>query len=61
MSQRLTVGSEPKIRVESIEGDLRLVGWDNDEILAKTDDDAFVLQQNGEEVSITCPDDLGWT
>ena len=58
MSQRLTVGSEPKIRVESIEGDLRLVGWDNDEILAKTDDDAFVLQQNGEEVSITCPDDL---
>ncbi len=58
MSQRLTVGSEPKIRIESIEGDLRLVSWDNDEILAKTDDEALVLQQNGEEISITCPDDL---
>jgi hypothetical protein len=58
MTERLTVGPEPKIKIESVEGDLRLVGWDNDEILAKTDDDALVLQQNGEEVSITCPNDL---
>lgn len=58
MSKRLTVGPEPKIRIESVEGDLRLVGWDNDEILAKTDDDALALQQMGEEISITCPDDL---
>ena len=58
MSKRLTVGPEPKIRIESVKGDLRLVGWDNDEILAKSDDDALVLQQNGDEISITCPDDL---
>jgi hypothetical protein len=58
MTKRLTVGPEPKIRIESVEGDLRLVGWDNDEILAKTDDDALVLQQNGEEISVTSPDDL---
>ena len=58
MSKRLTVSPEPKIKIESIEGDLRLVGWDNDEILAKTDDDVLVLQQNGDEVSINCPDDL---
>jgi hypothetical protein len=58
MTKRLTVGLEPKIRIESVEGDLRLVGWDNDEILAKTDDDALVLQQNGEEISVTSPDDL---
>jgi hypothetical protein len=58
MTKRLTVGPQPKIRIESVEGDLRLVGWDNDEILAKTDDDALALQQNGDEISITCPDDL---
>jgi hypothetical protein len=58
MTKRLTVGPEPKIRIESVEGDLRLVGWDNDEILAKTDDDALVLQQNGDEISVTSPDDL---
>ncbi len=58
MSKRLTVGPEPKIKIESVEGDLRLVGWDNDEILAKTDEEALVLHQNGDEVSITCPANL---
>ena len=58
MPERLAVGSEPQINIESVEGDLRLVGWDNDEILAKTDEDAISLQQNGDEVSISCQDDL---
>ena len=58
MSKRLSVGPQPKIRIESVEGNLRLVGWDNDEILAKADDDMLDLQQNGDEVSIACPNDL---
>lgn len=58
MSKRLVVGPQPKIRIESVDGDLRLVGWENDEILAKTNDETLDLQQNGDEVSITCPDDL---
>lgn len=58
MSKRLAVSPQPKIRIESVEGDLRLVGWENDEILAKSDDEMLDLQQNGDEVSITCPNDL---
>jgi hypothetical protein len=58
MSKRLSVGSDPKIKLEFVEGDLHLVGWENEEILVKTDDDAVVLQQNADGVSITCQDDL---
>ncbi len=58
MSKRLAVGPEPQIKIEFVEGDLRLVGWDNDEILVKTDDDAISFQQDEDEVSISCQDDL---
>ncbi len=58
MSERLSVGPDVQIKIEIVEGDLRLVGWDNDEILAKSDEDAVTLQQNEDEVTITCQDDL---
>jgi len=58
MSKRISVGSQPVIRLETVEGDLRLVGWDNDEILVRSDDEAIMLQQNGDEVNINCQDDL---
>lgn len=58
MSKQLVVGSEPQIKIESVDGDLRLVGWDNDEILIKTDDDTISLQHDGDEVSVSCQDDL---
>jgi hypothetical protein len=58
MSKRISVGSQPKVKIESVEGDLRLVGWGNDEILVRSDEDVVTLQQNGDEVSISCQDDL---
>jgi len=58
MSERITVGPEPTIKIESVEGDLRLVGWDNDEILAKIDENAVSFQQKGDEFSLTCQDNL---
>ena len=58
MSKRVSVGSNPKIKIESVEGDLRLVGWDNDEILVRSDDEGSVLQQNEDEISLTCQHDL---
>ena len=58
MSKRISVNSQPKIKIESVEGDLRLVGWDNGEILVRSDDELVSLQENGDEVSITCQDDL---
>ena len=58
MSKRIPVGSSPRIKVESVEGDLRLVGWDNDEILVRSDDEGSILQQSEDEISLTCPHDL---
>ena len=58
MSERIAVGREPKVKIEVVEGDLRLVGWDNDEILVRAEDETVTLQQNGEEVIISCRDDL---
>lgn len=58
MSERLAVGPQPKIKIETIDGDLRLVGWDNDEILVRADNDVVAVQQSGDEINITCQDDL---
>ena len=59
MSERITVGSQPKIKIEKVGGDLRLVGWENDEILIRSDEKVVTLQQNGDdEVSIFCRSDL---
>ena len=58
MSERIDVGREPKIKIESVEGDLRLVGWENNELRIRTDDESLNLRQNGDEVNITCQSDL---
>jgi len=59
MSKRIDLGSEPHIKIETIAGDLRLVGWDNAELLAKADDEQdLTLQQDGDAVTINCGDDL---
>jgi len=58
MSKRIAVGSKSHIRIEAVSGDLRLVGWDHDEILLKTDEQALTVQQNDAVVTINCRDDL---
>jgi len=59
MSKRIPVSPKASIRIESVSGDLRLVGWDNDEILLKPDDEqSLTVQQNDDQVSIFCQDDL---
>ena len=58
MSERIAVGSEPQIEIKSVDGDMRLVGWDNNEIRIRTDDEEISPQQNGDEVSISCQNDL---
>jgi hypothetical protein len=59
MSKRIPVSPKANIRIESVSGDLRLVGWDNDEILLKADDEqSLTVQQNDDLVSIFCQDDL---
>jgi hypothetical protein len=58
MSQTISAGRTPKIEIDSIGGDLSLVGWEGDDILLKADDDEMRVSQVGEQVLISCNDDL---
>src|SRR5215213_4554612 len=58
MSKMLSVGKSPKITIDSIGGDISLVGWDGNEILIKADDNEVHVEQNGSEVRLSCDDDI---
>jgi hypothetical protein len=58
MPRIISAGTTPKIRIESIDGDLSVVGWDGEDILIKTDEDELTLQHRGDEVSFSCTDDV---
>jgi hypothetical protein len=58
MSKTISAGRTPKILIEKIGGDLSLVGWDGDDILLKGDDDEMQFSQDGEQVKVSCDDDL---
>jgi hypothetical protein len=58
MSRIISAGKTPTIKIEAIDGDLSVVGWDGEDILVKTDEDELTLQQNGETVSFSCTDDV---
>lgn len=58
MSKTISAGRTPKIYIENIGGDLSLVGWEGDDILLKGDDDEMQFSQDGEQVNISCEDDL---
>ena len=57
MSKMISAGKSPRIKVDTIGGDLSVVGWDGD-ILVKGDEDEVQLTQDGEEISISCTGDL---
>lgn len=58
MSKTISAGRNPKIFIESINGDLSLVGWEGEDVLLKGDDDEMRVKQNGEEINFSCNDDL---
>jgi len=58
MSKTISAGRTPKLTIESIDGDLSLVGWEGDDILLKADADALEANQDGDEVKVTCSDDI---
>lgn len=57
MSKMISAGKNPVIKVETIGGDLSVVGWDGD-ILVKGDEDEVKLEQGDGEVSLSCSGDL---
>jgi hypothetical protein len=58
MSKAISAGRTPKLVIETIGGNLSLVGWEGEDILLKGNDDELQFNQNGEMLSITCQDDL---
>ena len=58
MSKIISVGKTPKIRIDAIDGDLSVVGWDGEDVLIKTDEDELSLQQNGDEILFSSTDDV---
>ncbi|NOH04811.1 MAG: hypothetical protein HND47_23995 [Chloroflexi bacterium] len=58
MSKTISAGRTPSILIDSISGDLSLVGWEGDDILLKADDEELRVSQDGDQVKISCDDDL---
>ena len=58
MSKMISVGSSPKVVVDEIGGDISVVGWEGNEILIKANDEEIYLEQNGDEIRLTCKDDV---
>src|SRR5688500_1544831 len=58
MSKTISAGNSPRINIESIDGDLSIVGWDGADILIKGDDEDARLEQSGNEVLLSCRGDL---
>ncbi|MBI2331266.1 MAG: DUF4097 family beta strand repeat protein, partial [Chloroflexi bacterium] len=58
MSKTINAGRTPKIEIDSVSGDLSLVGWEGDDILLKADDGDLNVSQDGDQVRISCGDDL---
>ena len=58
MSKNISAGKSPKIKIDAIDGDLSVVGWDGEDILIKADEDELSLKQNGDEILLSCNDDV---
>jgi len=58
MSKTISAGRTPRLTIESVDGDFSLVGWEGDDILLKADADSLEVNQDGDEVKVTCSDDI---
>jgi hypothetical protein len=58
MSKTISAGRTPKIEIETIDGDLSLVGWEGEDILLKADDEELRFTQDGDLIRLSCNDDL---
>lgn len=58
MSRTVLAGKTPHVEIRSVSGDLNIVGWDGEEILLKTEEEALHLEQEQERVRLSCDADL---
>ncbi len=54
----LALGQETILKIEHIPGDLRLIGWEQNEIKAKTNGNSLELLSDGKVVTLSCDNDL---
>ena len=57
MARSIHVGSSPQIIINSVSGDLSIIGWDGEDMLIKSDEEARVEQRNG-AIHLSSDDDL---
>ncbi len=58
LKKTIPAGSASKVFIKSVDGDLRVTGWDRDEVSAKSDGDVLDLLMGAQEITITCDSDL---
>jgi DUF4097 and DUF4098 domain-containing protein YvlB len=58
MSKMISAGNAPRIVIDRIGGDISVVGWEGSEVLVKADDDEITIEQNGDEIRMSCEDDV---
>jgi DUF4097 and DUF4098 domain-containing protein YvlB len=58
LKKTLTVRPDVKVFVPNVSGDLRLTGWDREEVSAKSGGDVLDLVLDGGRVTVSCDDDL---
>jgi hypothetical protein len=58
MSKIVSAGKSPAIKIDAIDGDLSVVGWEAEDILIKADEDELTVKQNGQEVLLSCTEDV---
>ncbi|MGE5250790.1 MAG: SHOCT-like domain-containing protein [Bacteroidota bacterium] len=57
-NRTLSTGPRPRIVLETVAGDLSVVGWEGEAVSIRADEDALRLTQDGERVLVSCTDDL---
>jgi DUF4097 and DUF4098 domain-containing protein YvlB len=58
LKKTMQIGSATRIRVNAAPGDLRVTGWDGNDILARTDGDMLDISMGADELVVMCDGDL---
>ncbi len=57
-NRTISAGLAPRIMIDSVGGDLSIVGWEGEDILIKADEDEVRFNQDGNLVTVSSSDDL---
>ena len=58
MSETLFVGPAPRLKIDKVNGDLSIVGWDSEEMQIRASQDDLQLRRSDNDISISCEGDL---